>query len=185
MMTTRRLLDATHLQRGCPVRFEDYRPVECAAPSPAAAAAHVDEHVGALQLHGRMVNPSQPVTERALSEGFASALVGGAASVAVDHRPGAPTGQAHQVAFLAAFGEPLVRERVAKLVWMNLRDAGGDAPLLDDLRDTGAGDLAAGAEPQVRASSHADAWRVRGCSGRVPGRSSRRTGRRAGVSLCP
>jgi hypothetical protein len=48
--------------------------------------------------------------------GFAGALVGGRGIVTVQHRAGAPAGQAHQVGLAAALGEPLVGEGVAELV---------------------------------------------------------------------
>jgi len=45
-----------------------------------------------------------------------AARVGGGRLVAVNHLPGAPTGETHQVTFAAAGGAPVVRERVAEQV---------------------------------------------------------------------
>ena len=50
--------------------------------------------------------------------GLTSSGVRGRGAVALQHRTGLPAGQAHQVGLPAAFGQPLVREGVAQLVWV-------------------------------------------------------------------
>jgi Transposase DDE domain len=48
--------------------------------------------------------------------------VSGRGTVALKHDAGPPTGKPHQVRLAAAVLEPLVRERVAELVWMEVGD---------------------------------------------------------------
>jgi hypothetical protein len=55
----------------------------------------------------------QPVAGGEAPVGLAGALICGRGAVAVQHGPGAPAGQAHQIGLAAALGEPLVGERVA------------------------------------------------------------------------
>jgi hypothetical protein len=60
--------------------------------------------------------PLQPVAGGEAAVGVAGAGVGGAGAVAGHHRPRSPPGQAQQIQFGAALGEPLVGEGVAELV---------------------------------------------------------------------
>jgi hypothetical protein len=65
-----------------------------------------------------------------------SALVGQARAVAPEHLRRAPAGEAHQVALLAAAGEPLVGERVSELVSVEALQAGRPAAPGDELRQS-------------------------------------------------
>jgi hypothetical protein len=51
-------------------------------------------------------------------------FIRGGGTVALEHRPGPPAGDAHEVGLVAALGEPGVGEAVAELVGMQARDAG-------------------------------------------------------------
>ena len=55
---------------------------------------------------------------------FARALVGSRRSVPSDHVGAPPSGEAAKVVFLTAGAQPLVRERVAELVRVQVADAG-------------------------------------------------------------
>src|SRR4029450_9447059 len=85
---------------------------------------------------------SQPIHRRQPAMGLAGAGVGGAGAVAAEHVAGLPAGQAHQVGFAAALGQPLVAEGVPELVRVEVRDGGlGGAPL-KHLADAPTGELA-------------------------------------------
>ncbi len=68
-----------------------------------------------------------------------SALVGGARAVAGEHVPAAPTGEAHEVALVAACVQPRVSEGVPEDVRVKVGDTGLDSPPLDHLGDGGVG----------------------------------------------
>jgi hypothetical protein len=56
--------------------------------------------------------------------GLAGASVGGGGAGALQHRAGLPAGQAHQVGLSPVLGEPLMREGVAELMRVQVRQAG-------------------------------------------------------------
>jgi hypothetical protein len=56
--------------------------------------------------------------------------------VAVDHLAGLPAGQAHQVAFVAAGGQPRVGEGVAELMRVQAGEPDAGAAVGDDLEQT-------------------------------------------------
>ena len=56
--------------------------------------------------------------------GLTGASVGSRGTVALQHRPGLPAGQAHQVGLAAALSKPLVGEGVAELVRVQPGQAG-------------------------------------------------------------
>ena len=41
-------------------------------------------------------------------------------TIPLNHRPAFPAGDAHQVRLVSAAGQPVMRERVTKLVWVHL-----------------------------------------------------------------
>ena len=67
---------------------------------------------------------------------FAGALVRGRRGVPLKLRPGLPTHELHEVAFVTARVEPRVRVAVAQNVRMQSLDPGLAAAPLDHLRDT-------------------------------------------------
>jgi hypothetical protein len=91
--------------------------------------------------------------------GFAGAALGGGFGVAVDHLAGLPAGQAHEVAFIAAGGEPGVGEGVAELVGVQAGEADARAAVGDDLEQ--AGGVMAPARPIHRLGRYAKVWLAR------------------------
>src|SRR4051794_34221485 len=62
-----------------------------------------------------------------------SPLVRRAGPIAAEHVPRLPAGELHQVAFVAAGGQPAARERVPEPVRVDVLDAGLGAQLGEDL----------------------------------------------------
>src|SRR5436305_462810 len=60
-------------------------------------------------------------------------FLGGARAVSAEHRPRPPARKAHQVAFLAAHGEPAMREGVAEQVRVDALQTRPLGPQLHDL----------------------------------------------------
>ena len=56
--------------------------------------------------------------------GLARPFVGGGGTVALQHDPGAPAGDPHQVGLVAALGEPGMGEGVAEPMRVEVGDAG-------------------------------------------------------------
>src|SRR5438309_1000368 len=80
---------------------------------------------------GGAVGWLQPVPQGEALVGVPGPFVGGAGGVAGEHVPAPPAGQAHEVAFVAAGGEPGVGEGVAELVGVDAAEAGPLAPALE------------------------------------------------------
>ena len=55
--------------------------------------------------------------------GFAGPGISGRGAVALQHGPGLPPGQTHEVGFVTAQGKPLMGEGVAELMRMEAREA--------------------------------------------------------------
>src|SRR3712207_3803202 len=82
--------------------------------------------------------------------GLACPLISGTGSVAVDHLPRSPAGQAHQVTLVAASGEPGVGKRVPELVRVDVTDARLLSSIADGLVDAVVGHRTGATEPQFR-----------------------------------
>jgi hypothetical protein len=76
-----------------------------------------------------------PVAEGHAAVGFAGAAFGGGLGVAVDHLAGLPAGEAHEVAFVAAGGQPGVGERMPELVGVQAGEPDARATVGDDLEE--------------------------------------------------
>jgi Transposase/Domain of unknown function (DUF4188) len=75
-------------------------------------------------------------------------FIRGGGTVAGEHRPGPPAGDAHEVGLVATLGEPGVGEGVAELVGMKARDAGLLAAAVQHVAKPVFGPWASLAEPQ-------------------------------------
>jgi hypothetical protein len=82
--------------------------------------------------------------------GLTGAGVGGRGAVPLQHRTGPPPGQAHQVGLSPALGEPLMREGVAELMRVQVRQAGLAAATPKHLDQTPGGQAALEPQPQPR-----------------------------------
>ena len=80
--------------------------------------------------------------------GLAGPGVRGRSAVALQHGAGLPAGQAHQVGLPAAFGQPLVREGVAQLVWVQAGQASLLAAASQHLHQAPSGQPAVQPKPQ-------------------------------------
>jgi hypothetical protein len=60
-------------------------------------------------------------------------FIGSGGGVAVEHLAASPSGQSHEVAFVAAIGQPGMGEAVAQLVGVDLTEPGLLAPPPDHL----------------------------------------------------
>jgi hypothetical protein len=97
--------------------------------------------------------------------------------VALKHDAGPPAGKPHQFRLTAAVREPLVHERVAELVWMQVRDTDLLTASPQHDHDASLGQAALEAKPQPRerrvlvAGAHAEGGVV-GLRGLEPRTSS-------------
>jgi hypothetical protein len=73
---------------------------------------------------------------------FARPLIGDRGSVALEHRPGLPSRQPHQVGLATALTEPEVGEGVPEQVGVQVLDAGLAPPAAQELGDAGGGHAA-------------------------------------------
>ena len=90
----------------------------------------------------------EPVARGKASVGIPRAFVGCARRVAGEHRACLPAGEAHQVTLRTAAGQPVMRERVPKLVGVKLGKADLVAPVLDHLVDAARRESTLLAKPQ-------------------------------------
>ena len=80
--------------------------------------------------------------------GFSGPLIRDRGAVALEHRAGPPTGQAHQIGLASAFPKPRVRKGVAEQVRVEAFNAGLAASATEELRDARGGDAALLADPE-------------------------------------
>src|SRR5262249_55272451 len=82
------------------------------------------------------------------SMGVAGAFICGTGRIAGEHGSRFPASETHQVALGAAAGEPVVRERVPKLVRVKIGQTDSAAPFLDHLVDAACRQSALLAKPE-------------------------------------
>ena len=80
--------------------------------------------------------------------GLAGASIGGRGAIALQHRAGPPAGQPHEIGLSPALSEPLVGDSVAKLMWMEVGQAGLMAAAPQHLHGAPGGQLALEPQPQ-------------------------------------
>jgi hypothetical protein len=80
--------------------------------------------------------------------GFSGPLIRDRGAVALEHRAGPPTGQAHQIGLASTFSKPQVRKGMAEQVHVEAIDAGLAASATEELRDARGGDAALLADPE-------------------------------------
>ncbi len=94
-------------------------------PLPGLAAPRIGVGLSYIRAGGRSGKVQlQAVAEGEPPVGFGGPAGGGGGAVSVEHRPGPPATERHQVAFGAAGRAELVRPGVPEHVRMQARDAG-------------------------------------------------------------
>ena len=81
---------------------------------------------------------------------FSGPLIRRDAAVSAEHVARPPSSEAHQIALLAPFGQPVGGKGVPELMWMEPLHAGLSPPLLGYLTQAGEGQGSELAEPKIR-----------------------------------
>jgi hypothetical protein len=76
---------------------------------------------------------SDPVAQTGAAVCGAGPFVGCRGGVSADHLPGPPSGEAHEVLLLLPVGEPAMGHGVSELVRVDVADAGGGCPSVEEL----------------------------------------------------